>query len=212
MSKFRVTYFSLLLLGLLACAKRPWQEFNDASVRALAAHFPSPPVEYSMTFYWGWDGEITEGVIARDLDAFKERGVHIVTLESGYDMGSPYLSPGWFELVKKTVQLARQRDMRVWIVDEGKYPSGFAGGKFTTDAPELRMQALVVAEQMELTGGDTLSHKVSSDVVSAIAVNLLDSTNQILTLEAGELRWRAPQGQWQVLIVKHDFRSSPTRA
>jgi hypothetical protein len=165
-----------------------------------------------MTFFWGWDGEMTEEVIARDLDAFKARGVHIVTLESGYDMGSLYLSPGWFELVKKTVELAKERDMRVWIVDEGKYPSGFAGGKFTTDAPELRMKALVEAERVELTGGETIDRELSKDIVSAIAIDQADSANQILDVQSGQLQWTAPEGQWQVILIKHDFRSSPTRA
>ena len=141
--KILQTIFLLLLPSLFSCSQRPWQNFNNPSVTELADNFQNPPVEYSLSFYWGWDGEMTEEVIARDLDAFKERGVHIVSLESGYDMGHPYLSPGWLELVKKTVELARERDMRVWIVDEGKYPSGFAGGLFTTDAPDLRMKALV---------------------------------------------------------------------
>ena len=212
MKKLKVVLCFLLLAGMSTCVKRPWQKFNNAGVEKIAADFQSPPVEYSMTFYWGWDGEMTEEVIARDLDAFKERGVHIVTLESGYDMGSPYLSSGWLDMVKRTVELARERDMRVWIVDEGKYPSGFAGGKFTTDAPELRMKALVIADRTDVPGGESLNRQLSKDVVSAIAVNLLDSTNQILDIQSGKLQWTAPAGQWEVTAIKHDFRSSPTRA
>ena len=210
---FKVILLIIISTGLQWCSDNcPWQNFNATSVDELAANFQSPPVEYSLTFYWGWDGEITEEVIARDLDAFKARGVHIVTLESGYDMGSPYLSPEWLEMVQRTVELARERDMRIWIVDEGKYPSGFAGGKFTTDAPELRMKALVVADTLKVNGGETISKKLPADVVSAIAINQLDTTNQILDIKSGELKWTAPEGQWSVLLIKHDFRSSPTRA
>lgn len=212
MKNFKLIMSFALILCLASCVKRPWQKFNDIGVNKIASNFKSPPVEYSMTFYWGWDGEITEEVIVRDLDAFKERGVHIVTLESGYDMGNPYLSEEWLKMVQRTVELARERDMRVWIVDEGKYPSGFAGGKFTTDAPELRMKALVIADKINLGTGDTLTRKIAEDVVSAIAVNLLDSTNQILDIQSGELHWTAPEGQWEIIFIKHDFRSSPTRA
>ncbi len=212
MKHLRSIIFVSVTLCLSACTSRPWQEFNNPQIDELSVNFKNPPVEYSLTFYWGWDGEITEEVIARDLDAFKERGVHIVSLESGYDMGSPYLSEGWFKLVKRTVELARERDMRVWIIDEGKYPSGFAGGKFTTDAPELRMKALVIEDQVELHSGDTISMLLPDDIVSAVAVNLIDSTNQILDIQSGMLQWIAPQGQWKVILVKHDFRSSPTRA
>ena len=200
-------------LMILSCStSRPWQKLNDAGVDELASNFQSPPVEYSLTFYWGWDGKITEEVIARDLDAFKARGVDIVTLESGYGMGAPYLSPEWFALVKRTVESAKERNMRVWIVDEGKYPSGFAGGKFTTDAPGLRMKALVVADTLKVSGGEKLSQKLPEDVVSAVAINQADTASQILEIQSGQLYWTAPEGKWDVLLIKHDFRSSPTRA
>ncbi|MBN2013505.1 beta-galactosidase [candidate division KSB1 bacterium] len=213
MKSFKIILYLILFTNILSCSSnRPWQNFNDIDMDEMAANFQSPPVEYSMTFYWGWDGEITEEVIASDLDAFKARGVHIVTLESGYAMGMPYLSPEWFEMVKKTVELARERDMRVWIVDEGKYPSGFAGGKFTTDAPELRMKALVVADTLEAVGGETIFQKLPHNVVSAIAINQTDTSNHILDIQPGELQWTAPEGTWNVLLIKHDFRSSPTRA
>ncbi len=206
----------LLLLIFMMCIgssdERPWQKFNDTGVDELFARFQFPPVEYSMTFYWGWDGEITEEVIARDLDTFRERGVHIVTLESGYNMGSPYLSEGWLNMVKRTVEMAKERDMRVWIVDEGKYPSGFAGGKFTTDAPDLRMKALVTADRIQLNGGEIINRHLSEDIVSAVAVKQSDSLNQIIDVRSGELQWTAPQGRWKMILVKHDFRSSPTRA
>ena len=212
MKSFKAIAILVFILGLGFSLTRPWQKFNDVGVDEIASNFKTPPVEYSLTFYWGWDGKITEEVIARDLDAFKERGVQIVTLESGYNMGAPYLSEGWFDLVKKTVEMAKERNMRVWLVDEGKYPSGFAGGKFTTDAPELRMKALVIAEQVELSGGDTLLKELPEDVVSASALNLEDSTNQVINIDSGKINWIAPEGKWKVFLVKHDFRSSPTRA
>ena len=28
----------------------------------------------------------------------------------------------------------------------------------------------------------------------------------------GAIRWTAPAGQWTVLVVEHDFRTSPTRS
>jgi hypothetical protein len=212
MKYLKIVLFFVLILSIGSSTKKPWQRFNDPGAEEISDNFQSPPVEYSMTFYWGWDGKITEEVIARDLDAFRERGVHIVTLEPGYDMGSPYLSEGWFNMVKRTVELARDRNMRVWIVDEGKYPSGFAGGKFTTDAPELRMKALVDAGRIQIAGGETLERHLSDDIVSAVAINLSDSTNQILDIKSGELAWKAPEGEWEVVLIKHDFRSSPTRA
>ena len=77
--------------------------------------------------YWGWDGAVTDEVIARDLDTFKRARRGHGDSRARYGMPTPYLSPGWFERVRVAVQQARQRGMHVWLVDEGKYPSGFAG-------------------------------------------------------------------------------------
>ena len=207
--------FTILLLILIqtGCSTSNQQQVLDLpAVDEIASAFTSPPVEYSMTFYWGWDGNVTEEVIARDLDAFKARNVNIVTLEPGYGMGFLYLSPGWFERVSKTVELARERDMRVWLVDEGKYPSGFAGGKFSAERPDLRMQALVVADRFTVAPGETVSRRFPPETLSAVAVRRSDNSTRTLTIEGGELNWTAPEGDWQILVVQHDFRTSQTRA
>jgi hypothetical protein len=207
---FLVLMFNMLHIKLGISAERPWQTISDPTVAEMASNFKSPPAEYSMTFYWGWDGPVTEEVITRDLDEFKSKGVRAVTLEPGYNM--EYLTPGWFDMVKIAVEQARVRGMKVWLVDEGKYPSGFAGGKFSKERPELRMQALVLAGRFDVAAGETLSRKLSPETVSAVAVNRTDNKSQALDISTGELNWTAPDGNWQVLIVEHQFRTSPTRA
>ena len=84
-------------------------------------------------------------VIRRDLDRMKTLGYQAVTVQAGYDMPFAYLSQEYFTFFRTFVEEAKKRNMRVWIVDDAGYPSGFAGGKFTELKPELRMQALVVA-------------------------------------------------------------------
>ena len=71
-----------------------------------------------------------------------------MTVQAGYGMPFAYLSPEWFKFFRTFVEEAKKRDMRVWIVDDAGYPSGFAGGKFTELKPELRMQALDVAQRI----------------------------------------------------------------
>jgi len=53
-----------------------------------------------------------------------------------------YLSPAWFERVGFAVREAGRLNMRVWLMDEGCYPSGFIGGKVTRERPWQRMQIL----------------------------------------------------------------------
>src|SRR5258708_25848073 len=102
----------------------------------------------------------------------KALGYGAVTVQYGYGASFAYLSPEWFKFFRTFVEEAKKRDMRVWIVDDAGYPSGFAGGKFTELKPELRMQALVAAQKIPASGGDVVKQAVSSSVVAVAAINL----------------------------------------
>jgi hypothetical protein len=191
---------------------RAWQQLNDPMAAEVASRFAVPPPEYAVTLWWGWNGPVDQEVIRRDLDAIHARGLRSVLIEAGYEMRERYLSPGWFELVRYAVEQARLRGMRVWIEDEGKYPSGFAGGKFSALRPDLRMQALVVAERIKLAEGETLLRKLSPDAVGVLAVRESDKGSRKLDGPSGELSFTATDGAWEVLIVEHQFRTSVTRS
>jgi glycosyl hydrolase family 106( putative alpha-L-rhamnosidase) len=192
--------------------KASWQAITVLTATEVAAGFPSPPPEYSLILWWGWDGPMTEAVIVRDLDEIWEHGIRCVMIEAGYEMAEPYLSPGWFELVRLAVEHARCRGMRIYLVDEGKYPSGFAGGKFSTERPDLRMQGLGIAERIAVTPGEKLARLLAPEGVGAIAVNHDQGTSQVLDTHSGTLSWTTPQGKWEVWLVDRQFRTSVTRA
>lgn len=122
-----------------------------------------------------------------------------------------YLSPEYFKFFQMLVAEAKKRDMRVWIVDDIGYPSGFAGGKFTRERPELRMQTLVVAERIAVEGGSTLRRAVSQDTVAVTAIGDDQSTITV-PVNDGSIDWTAPAGRWQVALIEHRFDTSPTRS
>jgi len=203
----------VVLLALTSSAGQPWQSLTDPAVSEVAAQFKNPPPEYGATITWGWDGPMTEEVIKRDLNTLHAKGLRAVTIEAGYRMdNAPYLSDGWFKLVRFAAEEAARRGMRVWIIDEGKYPSGFAGGKFTQERPDLRMQGLGVAERIEVSTGETITRKLPPEVVGVIAVNSATREARSLNVSSYELNWTAPEGTWRVLIVDHQFRTPVTRA
>src|SRR4030042_332622 len=178
---------AIFLLNVAVASERPWQELSDPRVAEVASNFKTPPAEYSMTFYWGWDGPVTEEVIARDLKEYSSKNVRAVTIEAGYRMNTKYLSPEWFALVKYTVEQARRNNMRVWLVDEGKYPSGFAGGKFSELRPDLTMQTFRVADRFAVNGGETGNRPVKDNTICAVAVNEVNGTSKVLELKNGQL-------------------------
>lgn len=202
-----------VMLGLAAWAscQQPWQHLQSPTAAQVAAQWKTPPPEYGPEPYYGLNGSVSIAQVERDLDTLHSLGFQAVTVQAGFNMPFAYLSPEYFAFFRKFVEEARQRNMRVWIVDDAGYPSGFAGGKFTSEKPELRMQALEVEQRILVEGGRTLHQDLNPDVVSAAAV---DSNGAAipLPLHGDTLDWTAPAGNWTVLLVDHEFRTSPTRS
>src|SRR5512140_1105155 len=125
-------------------AERPWQAITVPSVVEMARRFGDPTAEYGLTMWWFWNGDMTEANIRRDLEEMKARRIRAVMIWPYVGLVHlEYLSPAWFERVQFAVRQARELDLRVWLMDEGCYPSGFAGGRITRDRPWQRMQVLL---------------------------------------------------------------------
>ena len=74
-------------------------------------------------------------------------------------MSTTYLSPEYFAFFKQFALEAKKRDMKLWIVDDIGYPSGFAAGRFAND--KLRMKALSIGKRIPVKGGETISQNVT---------------------------------------------------
>jgi len=194
-----------------ARAEQPWQHLQNPTAAEVAARWLNPPPEYGPEPYYGLNGNVSITQVERDLDTLHGLGFQAVTVQAGYKMPFAYLSPEYFAFFRKFVLEAKRRNMRVWIVDDAGYPSGFAGGKFTSERPELRMQALEVAEKIPVAGGTVLHRELPPGTVSAATVDQ-DGAAIPLPLHGITLDWTAPAGNWTVLLVDHEFRTSPTRS
>jgi hypothetical protein len=211
-------YLPLRTVGLAtalcvgAIAQEPWQKMQMPTAAEVAKAWKSPPPEYGPEPYYGLNGPVTLETVQHDLDTMKSIGFHAVTVQAGYGMKQAYLSPEYFAFFKQFVLEAKKRDMRVWIVDDAGYPSGFAGGKISSERPELRMQALTVGQRFPVRGADTLNQTVGANVVAALAVST-SGERIAVPITAGSIAWTAPPGgDWTVITVEHVFRTSPTRS
>lgn len=177
----------------------------------VSATWKNPPPEYGPEPYFDMSGAVDRAEVQRDLDAMKALGFRAVTPQAGVGMPFEYLSPQYFKFFQMLVAEAKKRDMRVWIVDDIGYPSGFAGGRFSREKPGLRMQTLVLAERIAVEGGSTLHHAVSQDTVAVTAIDG-DQTAIAVPVKDGSIDWTAPVGKWQVLFIEHRFDTAPTRS
>jgi len=58
-------------------------------------------------------------------------------------LATPYLSDRWFECIHACVDEAEKLDLRAWLYDEDRWPSGAAGSLVTKD-PKFRMRSVVM--------------------------------------------------------------------
>src|SRR5664279_5404290 len=106
-------------------------------------------------------------------------------------------------MFKVLVEEAKKRDLRVWIIDDAGYPSGFAGGLISEKKPDLRMQALTIAQTLQVRAGEALKQPVALDTVAVTATNSAGERVAV-PIANGAVAWTAPAGgDWSVLVVDH---------
>ena len=206
---------ALLLLGAAVAVAQPhsWEGIHHTSLTEAQTNFTTPPAEFASHVIWGWEGPMDIKTIRHDLDSIKTKGFRSVIFEAGYRLPYEYLSEDWFKAIRTAVKEAKKRDLKVWIIDEGKYPSGFAGGKFTRERPDLRMKALVVMGRREVKAGENLDGVLAGDkVISAVAVSKSGLPNRCVPVKDGRFSFAAGDCDWEILLVGPDFRTGQTRA
>ena len=210
----------LCLFALAVVAQRPWQQVTIPTLREAAANFKTPPREYgAIQPFASWNGPDAKSRVAPDLDRLSANGIFVVNLSPG--RGEPkYLSPDHMSLVKLVVQEATKRGMKLWLQDESDYPSGFAGGKISEEYPQLTMQGLDADIRISVMPGQTLKMPTPPDTLGALAVYAPTSAAEIVKIDPSGIDWRAPAPPagaagypkpWELVLVRHVFRSSPTR-
>ena len=213
----------LLWFSFAGMAQRPWQRITLPSVRDVAANFKAPPHEYgAIQPFASWNGSNAKEVrerIVRDFDRLAANGIFVVNLSPG--RGEPkYLSPEHMDQVKFTVQEAAKRGMKLWFQDESDYPSGFAGGKISEQYPHLSMQGLDADIRIDVMPGQTLIMPTPPDTLAAVAVFASTGAVRSVPIDSGGIHWMAPAPPpgaagypkpWELILIRHMFRSSPTR-
>lgn len=107
----------------------------------------------SLLPFWFWNGRITSEGIREQVSLITSQGVGGFFIAPRQGLDVPYLSAGWFDLVRVAVEAAGKHNMQVWIYDEYPYPSGMAGGAVTQLQPQARHRTL---ERMsfQVAGGE----------------------------------------------------------
>ena len=107
--------------------------------------FKNIPTEYRNAPFWSLNDKLCKEEMERQIEDIVEKGWGSYFAHSRVGLVTGYLSPEWFELMKVCAQKARETNTLVWLYDEDKWPSGFAGGELAKN-PAFRSRSLVLLE------------------------------------------------------------------
>jgi len=180
---------------------------------------------YIFPFFWQ-HGE-SEEVLREYMRVIHESNIGAVCVESRPH--PDFCGPGWWHDMDIILDEARNRKMKVWILDDSHFPTGYANGAMAGQPDELCRQSLVcrhftVKDGEKLTlDKETLDHPAPFEktmveqyvlsgpmrtfdddrLLSVSAWNV--ATGEVLDLKDqihdGQLDWAAPAGDWTVYLL-----------
>ncbi len=166
---------------------------------------------YLFPFLWMHGEE--EAILREEVRRIHEAGISAICLESRPH--PDFAGPGWWRDVDIILSEAKRRDMKIWILDDYKFPTGYANGRIKELYPEkgklylhekhvdavgpMKEASFLVGEWLE--AGDSLLAVIASKktgIEDRVDETLLDVTHKV---QDGVLYWDIPEGQWRVFII-----------
>lgn len=168
-------------------------------------------MDYILPFLWV-KGEEQE-LVKREILAIKESGISSFCVESRtYE---EFCEERWWTDFRFILETAKELDMRVWLLDDKHFPTGYANGALIDKYPHLRKRQ-VLCKMIDLLGpmddaavlcdydtddGDRLLRVIAirrSGEGLACEGPAIDLTD---TVEDGIARFDIPEGVWRVYSI-----------
>lgn len=171
---------------------------------------------YILPFFWQHGEELS--VLKEEIDAIERAGIREFCVESRTheDFGHEK----WWTDFGFLLSEAESRGMRVWLLDDKRFPTGFANG-YVLEHPELQ-KTLLRTEWRDFSGPRAHVHTIAAElrpgeeIVSVTAFSRVQNgpnfTGEPLDLteklKDGLISWDVPAGNWRVFtqIRTHEHR------
>lgn len=103
--------------------------------------FAQPHAIFRGAPFWSWNGALRTDRLKRHLGVYHRMGIGGVHIHARTGLQTPYLGDEFMGHVRTSVEEAERLGMLVWLYDEDRWPSGFAGGLVTKN-PQYRYRVL----------------------------------------------------------------------
>lgn len=117
--------------------------------------FQNPSSKWRVKPFWSWNGELDKDELLRQIDVMKEMGMGGFFMHSRTGLETEYLGDEWFDLVNSCADYADSVGLEAWLYDEGRWPSGLAGG-IVSKHPEFRQKAILL--EIDAYSGNVTHH------------------------------------------------------
>lgn len=106
--------------------------------------FLFPGDEFSPVPFWFWNDTLSDEKLTAQLHSFYGKGIRgfVIHPRKGLPNENRYLSDSFLDHVEVVVREATRLGMRVFLYDEGMYPSGSANGQVVKAEPSLAAKGL----------------------------------------------------------------------
>ncbi|MBR3589219.1 MAG: hypothetical protein IKL16_06605 [Clostridia bacterium] len=95
--------------------------------------FRNPTNEYRGEPFWALNNNLDKEKMKKQLDYFEEMGIGGAHMHCRTGLDIDYMSDEYLEHIKAVVERAKEKDMKAYLYDEDRWPSGFAGGLVTSN-------------------------------------------------------------------------------
>ena len=116
--------------------------------------FKNPPTEYRGVPFWSINDILKSEEIRRQVRLLYDAGYGGVFFHAREGLVTPFLSEDWFEAFKVALREGKNYNFAVWIYDELRWPSGFAGGIVPALSSRYRAKALIMIPDTMPFGGE----------------------------------------------------------
>lgn len=148
--------------------------------------FRNPGMEYRGTPFWSWNTKLKKDRLEEQMEVLREMGMGGFHIHSRIGLDTEYLGNEFMEDVRFCVDYAKKNQMRCWLYDEDKWPSGYGAG-FVTKNPEYKNRFLLFSPERKPDGYMRQNHPKEENRLANGGEGHLIARYQV-ELEDGNLR------------------------
>lgn len=177
---------------------------------------------YILPFFWLHGRE--EKIIRKYMEKIQQTGIQAVCLESRPH--PDFVGPQWWQDMDIILEEAKKRNMKVWILDDSHFPTGYANGKVATADDSLKKwhlihqefdicgplkgYKLIIEPNRSFAVGMGETESIKTRIVSVVAAkrisdNSLEVKDEFIDLsdklKGRYLQWDIPEGKYRIFVI-----------